>query len=309
MNAQNKRDDNSDLAKLTSGQKLQLKLMLLTARGLRLLGYNGLCRLASFCAFCFWHLAASRRRYAIAAVEQHLGKSRAEAKKIARASFRHNFQSFLEIVLAENFGLRDNPRLTKISPIFVQMEKKERPVVGITGHLGAWELLAGGLAGLRTTRPGVLVVRYPQNKAMRVFMRLMRTHGNCRSVGHRNATTEVTAALRQNGTAAFLADHNTNRHEAIFLPFLGEMAAVNLGPALLALRGKAIIYPGYLKRLPGNFYELRALPPLDTATLEGSIAERSRIIAEFYTKALEQFVIEAPEQWFWMHKRWKTQPK
>ena len=54
---------------------------------------------------------------------------------------------------------------------------------------------------------------------------------------------------------------------------------------------------------------MNALGPLDTATLEGSGSERAAQVASFYTGAMERMVTACPEQWFWMHKRWKTQPR
>ena len=73
------------------------------------------------------------------------------------------------------------------------------------------------------------------------------------------------------GAAAFLTDHNCSRSEAVFLPFLGRVAAVNMGPAVLALRAKAPIIPVFLLRRPDGRYEYLVEPPLETAGLTGGI--------------------------------------
>ncbi|MBO6002215.1 MAG: acyltransferase, partial [Mailhella sp.] len=75
----------------------------------------------------------------------------------------------------------------------------------------------------------------------------------------------------------------------------------------LAVRAKALIWPVALAR-DGDGYVFRTQDPLDTVLLEGSFEERVRRAAEFYTRAVEQFVRREPEQWFWMHDRWKTRP-
>jgi KDO2-lipid IV(A) lauroyltransferase len=56
----------------------------------------------------------------------------------------------------------------------------------------------------------------------------------------------------------------------------------------------------------GRDYVFRLQKPLDTAELTGTREENVRATAEFYTRAIESFIIETPEQWFWMHERWKT---
>jgi KDO2-lipid IV(A) lauroyltransferase len=55
-------------------------------------------------------------------------------------------------------------------------------------------------------------------------------------------------------------------------------------------------------------YEIVMMDPLDTSTLSGSISEKNKKIAEFYTQATEQIIYRHPEQWLWMHRRWKTRP-
>jgi Lauroyl/myristoyl acyltransferase len=71
---------------------------------------------------------------------------------------------------------------------------------------------------------------------------------------HREAATEAMGQLRRGGLCAFLVDHNCKSAEAQFLPFLGKTAAVNKGPAILALRAKAEVWPFFLIRLPqGRF--------------------------------------------------------
>jgi KDO2-lipid IV(A) lauroyltransferase len=268
---------------------------------------SGIARIAKGAGNLYWLLARQRRAFAIASVMRHLGKNQTEAADIARRSMQSAAQSFLEMVFTKDFRLENNSRL-RINSVFRKMLAEDRPVVAVTGHIGAWELMAGILGQLRTGRPALVVVRNQKSPVFNAFLHQMRSRGNGASIGHRNASAAVMKALRQGGTACFLVDHNTLRQEAIFLPFLGETAAVNIGPALLALRGKSVVYPVFLFRAQNGIYELAATEPLDATALRGSIPERTRRIAEFYTEAVEQAVREHPEQWLWAHKRWKTRP-
>ncbi|MDR2826014.1 MAG: lysophospholipid acyltransferase family protein [Deltaproteobacteria bacterium] len=305
MRKQGKKDS---LIRLSKAQKIYLSLLYALAAFLRLFGLRGIRYLARLGASIFWLLARKRRAFAIGSVMQHLGRNKAEATNIARKSITSNAQSFMEMLFTKSFPLDNNPRLRTNAIFSERMCREEGSVVAVTGHLGAWELMASLLGSFRTEHPALIVVRDQKSPVFNTFFHDMRSPGNSISIGHRNAAAEVVSALREKGTACFLVDHNTLRKEAIYLPFLGEVAAVNLGPAILALRGRAKVYPVFLFRTPENRYELEATEPLDTAKLEGSIQERATQIAEFYTRAVELAVKEHPEQWLWAHKRWKTRP-
>lgn len=276
---------------------------------LRLLGFRGIRFLGNILGRLAWAIMPSRRRYASQSVRIHLGVGEARAKATAAASFRHNISSFMEAALVHEFHLRDNRHLLPAGKYFDMLTQDPRPAVAITAHIGAWELLAGLMPDVKPGSPQAVIVRNQQNRALNHLIFSMRGSTGGEVVGHRNAALAVARILRRNGTTAFLVDHNAQRAEGTFIDFLGEPACVNIGPAMLALRGKAMVYPVFLIRRPEYVYELVARPPLDTAALEGSISERARQIAEFYTRAVEEVVREYPEQWMWMHERWKTKPK
>ena len=241
---------------------------------------------------------------AVRNIATHLDLPWATAESLARASFTHNARSFLESVLAPDFGL-DHPLLDVERPdLLERLKNEDRPAVITTAHFGGWELLAS-LLGDISTRPRLTVVRTYKNKVLHYVTTRLRSSRGAEVIGHREAAFRVLRTLRKNGYAAFLADHNTGRSEAFFLPFLGEEAAVNKGPAVLAVRGKALVWPVFLMR-DGDRYRLIMEEPLDAALLQGDAESRSRAVAVFYTGAIERMVRRAPEQWFWMHNRWKT---
>jgi len=259
-----------------------------------------------------WQALPSRRRLAAQTIAERLGLPGDEAEALARASFVHTARSFLEIFCLDRVDARFmSERLTIRDPeIFRSWRESERPGVVATAHLGAWELM-GGIAGrLIQDRPKMVVVRRPKDLALHRTMLRLRSRADLEIVEHRNAAFKVLKGLRRGGMAAFLVDHNASREEAVFLPFLGRTAAVNAGPALLAVRAKALVWPAFLLREEGRpaRYILRMEPPLDTAALDGERQERIAAAAGFYTRAVERAVRACPAQWFWMHKRWKTRP-
>lgn len=291
---------------MTGKERLRFRLLCATGSALRLLGFPGLALLGNGVGHLIWHFVPSRRKLAVANIEKHLCMSRKDAEKTAHASFCHTGRAFLEILLTGKFGM-DSPRLRIDSPELMQrLRECDRPIVAATAHFGSWELLASMLGQLYAPpRPRMVVVRRYHDEAVQAFIASCREATGADMIGHRNAAMSVIRALHHRGIVAFLVDHNTSPSEAEFLPFLDEVAAVNMGPALLAVRAKALIWPVALTR-EGGQYVFRLQEPLDTATLEGSRDDQVKAAAAFYTQAIERFVRKEPEQWFWMHDRWKT---
>ena len=256
----------------------------------------------------YWYLVPSRKQIAIDAVAKHLQLPPDEATKLARASVVNNCKSFMEIFHTRY--LHTHPPILECEDTenFQRYLQEPGPIVCITAHLGAWELLNPYAAASHLGRPKIVVVRKQKIEYLSEIMRELRTSGGMEAIDHRQATTKAMDCLRNNGVVAFLADHNTRRREAIFLPFLEDIAAVNQGPALIALRAKALVFPVFLLR-DGLKMRLRLDAPLDTKELTGTVSERVQAIASFYTDAIARHVRACPEQWFWMHKRWATRPK
>lgn len=259
----------------------------------------------------FWLTLKSRRELAIENIHKRLDVPKEKAVVIAKESFSSNCQSFLEILLNPTAKKELKERLIIDNAHYLaEAIAAERPVVGITAHLGAWELLTGCLSTYAPEdREQLVVMRKQKNKTLQNIICSLRGANNIRIVEHRNAARPILKALKNNAIACFLADHNCSRSEAIFLPFLGKLAAVNRGPALLATRANALVLTVFLTRQPDGRLVFHCHKPIDTAKLEGTTEERIRLVAEYYTKNIEEFVRKYPEQWFWMHKRWKTRPE
>lgn len=262
-----------------------------------------------------WIILPSRRNLAESGMRERLGLDEGLARRLARQSFIQNGRSFLELLMArrvdwrfarERLTIEDPERLRAILGLC-----KGVPVVATTAHLGAWELLGGLLNLMAPQEHKQVVVKATHDLAMHRVIKRMRTHATVRIQEHDNAALSVLRNLSKKGLSAFLVDHNCRREDAVFLPFLGRTAAVNLGPALLALRAGALVWPIFLLREAGEQggrYRLCFEDPLDTKELKGERQERINAVAWFYTQAVERHVRRYPDQWFWMHRRWKTRP-
>ena len=293
----------------SGSNEVKYRLFCFLARCVKRLPESVLYGFARAVGVFFWYCVPSRRRLASAAVEKHLRVSAREAERIARQSFKENFQSFFEIFHAADFFTDISVSCLCSPETRAVLQADEAPIVIATAHLGSWELMPGLAADLLPGRDGMVIVRRQRDPALNRIVSDLRSSRGLVSIDHRNASGIVVPRLRAGGVAAFLVDHNCSRKEAVFLPFLEDIAAVNIGPANLALRTKASVYPVFLLRDGKGGHVLHILPPLRTSGLTGGIPERLRIIARFYTDAVAEMVRQYPEQWFWMHQRWKTREK
>ena len=118
--------------------------------------------------------------------------------------------------------------------------------------------------------------------------------------------------LERRGNLALLGDQDAGKR-GLFVPFFGQHASTFKSIALLALQHRAVIVVGYAIRLPDDFsnyrwvrFEQGCEAVLDSEDYQGPNAVRE--LTTDYTRALERAILRAPEQYFWVHRRWKSQP-
>ncbi len=287
--------------------RIQFKIMRILANAIALLGIKRAYVFARWLGVIAWYVLPKRRKIAISNIKKYLGLGTFRATVIAKASFKENFCSFFDLLFTQDFG-EEGKKISFKSASPKNNEalfSDQRGVVGTTGHFGAWELLASVLGRVRKNDiPSLVVVRKYSNPAINKFITEQRQACGGTMVGHKMAAPQVLRALRKNGVAAFLVDHKPLRSFAINVPFFNIETAVNIGPALLAVRGQALVIPVFLNRQDGE-YIFHVYDALDTKELEGSVDEKINAVATFYTKAMEEHIRDFPEQWFWMHDRWK----
>ncbi len=286
-------------------QKASCNALLKIADFISSLSYSKQVHLSNFIGASMWYLLSSRRKLAINAICQHLKIEQEHAKKIARENFNNIALAFLNICSVKNFDF-DKVEV-KNKEALERIRTCQQAVITTTAHLGPWEFLAALIGKFeRVAHPkSSIVVRSNRNIVLNNFINTLRTSGGTNVIGHRDSSFTILKALKRNAMIGFLVDHNCRYDEAIFLDFLGEEAAVNKGPALLAVRANALVFPTYLVRENGKYIFIQE-DALDCSTLSGTLDEKVKIVAEFYSKSVEEQIKKYPEQWFWIHKRWKT---
>lgn len=182
-----------------------------------------------------------------------------------------------------------------------------RGVILLTGHIGAWELsvYAHSIYGY----PMSFLARRVDNPLVERLAETNRARFGNRSIDKKGSLREVLKTLKAGGVVGILADLNSAREEGVFVDFFGLPACTTAGVATLALRTGAVVLPGYLLWDEQQaIHRLCFEPPLETITTgnqkEDIIANTAR-----YTQVLEAVIRRHPDQWLWIHRRWRTRPE
>jgi Kdo2-lipid IVA lauroyltransferase/acyltransferase len=182
-----------------------------------------------------------------------------------------------------------------------------RGVLFLTAHFGGWELsaFAHSLHGHWLH----IVMRPMDNEYLDQLLQHYRTmHGN-KTVAKDDFVRGLLAAMKAGETVGILMDTNMTPPQGIFVDFFGVPACTASGLARIALRTHAAVVPGFTLWDPAlRKYRLRFDPALElirTGDLEADIAANTQM----FTKVIENYVRKYPDQWLWVHRRWKTRPE
>ena len=182
-----------------------------------------------------------------------------------------------------------------------------RGVILLTGHIGAWELsvYAHSIYG----HPMSFLARRIDNPLVEQLAESYRARYGARSIDKRGSVREVLKTLKSGGVVGILADLNTSREEGVFCDFFGVEACATAGVATLALRTGAVVLPGYLIwDEKARIHRLHFEPSIETINTgnqkEDVVANTAR-----YAKVMESIIRRHPDQWLWIHRRWRTRPE
>ena len=175
----------------------------------------------------------------------------------------------------------------------------------VTAHLGPWEMF--GMLARHWGVPLTSVYRPMKNPYIDRFMwRYRAAHGQT-LVPKYGAAPALLRVLRRGGYIALLADQHA-KDEGLWVPFFGRPASTTPAPALLALRTGAPIVTGYARRLPGLYrFEVFCDEPLFVRPTGDRPADVRNATIEI-NRRIEGYVRQFPDQWLWMHRRWRTPP-
>ncbi len=185
-------------------------------------------------------------------------------------------------------------------------KREGRGVLITTGHLGNWELLVTGFAALY--EPISYLARELDNPKIEQMLTGLRTRFANNPINKLNSASEAVRLLRGGGILGVLADVNSLPKQGVFVPYFNLPACTSRGPATLAIRSGALIFPAFCVWQEAaqryKFVHGRLLEPSSTGDLERDVLETTAA----YTAEIENIVRAYPGQYMWIHQRWKTRP-
>lgn len=189
---------------------------------------------------------------------------------------------------------------------YAKAAARGRGVLMLTGHIGAWELcaFAQGAYG----HPLSFLARPLDNPLLDRLIGGYRQLSGNRPINKNKAVKEVLATLRRGNDVGLLIDVNTLAAEGVFCDFFGIPASSTTGLAVFALRSEAPVVPGFLIWDAGRRCHVLRFEPEVELLRTGDFKEEVALNTARFTRVIEECVRRHPEQWLWVHKRWRTRP-
>ena len=234
------------------------------------------------------------------------GKSRAELRGIMWRMFSNLGMNGVETM--RWLGGRRDEMLTRLRvenlEIWQEAVDRKMGVPTLSAHIGNWEVIAAWASA--HIQPAALIAKDIRNKALNKFINEKRAASNIIMIAAHNSYRQCLRTLKAGGALGFVLDQNMIRREGIFVDFFGRPACTTPGLALLSWQSQAPVLPLFALRQPDGSTLLRFMQPIappqnrDDATIAAATQQ--------YTKIIEDVIREFPDQWIWMHRRWRTQP-
>ena len=254
----------------------------------------------------YYHLSSRRRLIALHNLKCAFPeKSMQDIIKIAREVYRN-----IGIIAAEFFEF---PSLTRENihdlveceglENYTSAMAKNKGVLFFTAHFSNWELLAISLALLG--QPFTFIYRLLDNPILENFVTYMRTCKGNNPLPKGGSMRQILRHIEKKELVGILIDQNMDWYEGVFVDFFGRPACTTNGLALLTLHTGAPVIPVFLVRMESGKYKLiigKEVKIINTGNRNMDILTNT----QNFTRIIEAFVRRYPDQWFWVHQRWKT---
>lgn len=256
--------------------------------------------------WCTFSLMKRERRRALEGLRIAFGKVKddQEIETIAKKSFLLLGKNIVDTI----YLCRHSEQLLDLVRIeglhhFDAALGKGRGCIGITGHIGSWELLAVALVakGYRVNA----VARDLRDPRLNRMVTVMRERRGVRIIARSRETREILRALARQEIVGILIDQDT-KVSGIFVDFFGMPAYTPTGPVTLAVMTGAPIIPASIRREADDTHTIVIREPIPLE-ITGDREHNLMINTGRCSQVIEQFIRETPEQWVWFHQRWKTE--
>jgi Kdo2-lipid IVA lauroyltransferase/acyltransferase len=290
-------------------EKLEYWLVVAVARCLGRLPRGAARWLAGILAFLVYAFLGRLRRVGVRNLQMAFPEVSSQArKKILRGVYRSLAWQLVEFCRMPRYTPENTREWLRVEGLehYQAAQARGKGVLIVTGHLGAWELSSfyHSLLGY----PMGMVIRRLDNRPLDAYVNRIRCgHGNF--VLHKDDFGRgLLKAMHEGGTVGILMDTNMTPPQGAFVRFFGVEACTATGLAHVARKTGAAVLPGFMLWEPaGHRYVLHFGPEIEMPRTEDVAAD---IVSgtQRCTSVIESWIRRYPDQWLWIHRRWKTRP-
>jgi len=186
-----------------------------------------------------------------------------------------------------------------------QALKRNKGVLSIVAHFGNWEMMTAAVPAV--AGPMHIIYRPLDNPVLENLMSWVRAANGNMMVPKEGAVLKSARLLAQKQMIGILIDQNMATREGAFVDFFGRPACTSLSLAFLAMKTGAAVLPAFMIRMKNGKYKFLIQPPVEL--IDTGDKKRDMVAnTQKFTRIIENVVRQYPDQYFWVHQRWKTQP-
>lgn len=284
---------------------LEYFLFLIFQYLVKFLGLNASRRFSIIIALFFFYIIPIRKKTVFENLTLAFPEySKKKIKKIAFGSYKSFAIALVEILYMPNMSRDDIEKMVKCSNMNLIVEKynQKKGLILLSAHFGNWEYIAASLSA-RINIPFTVVVKSQRNPFVTNWLNKTRTLWINKVVSLGVSIRQIYKELKEKNIVAMVADQR-GPSNGTRVNFFGRKVSVYPGPAQLSLKTGAPILYGIPVRQSDYSYEA-VLYEISTENLSGTEEEKITELSQRHTSYLEEVMRKHPEQWLWMHKRWK----
>ena len=238
------------------------------------------------------------------------GKSEADLQALIKKIYRHLGLTVIEILRLPGISEEEIRNKVKFhGDEYVDEGYRDgKGVLALCGHIGNWELMGIAWAKHYSDRSINSLAKQMKTRSGNLLLKLFRGDNGVNTIAKSNSIKEILKRLRNNEAVAFVLDQNTATKEGVFVDFFGKPACTMPALSVIAERTGAAILPMYIYRDDDLIHHhVVVYPRIELERKYDNAQENTVHNTERFTKILENMIRDHPDQWLWIHKRWRSQ--
>ena len=256
-----------------------------------------------------YHFSPARRRIAIDNLRcAYPEKSAPDLIKITKGVYRNTGIVAAEFFQIPSLNRQNIHNLIECEGIenYTEALAKKKGLLLFTAHLGNWELLITSFAIFE--HPFTFIYRPLDNSILEDLVTYVRTCAGSKHLPKDRSMLQVFRRIKKNEIVGILVDQNMTRRQGVFVDFFGRPSCTTNGLAIIALHTGAPVIPAFMVRMQNGKYRFvigKEIEIINTGDTERDILTNT----QNFTGIIEDFVRRYPDQWLWIHQRWRTKLK